>query len=102
MVIACPKCDWHPTPDVKWTCSCGHLWHTFATHGVCPACGKVWTTTQCSTAYGCSQWSDHEEWYHDEDGLTVEDYLANPQRIVIAEPVETPERECFPVGEFRL
>jgi hypothetical protein len=79
MYIACPKCDWRPPPDTRWACSCGHRWNTFATHGVCPACGKVWKVTQCGP---CGAWSDHEDWYHDDDGgLTVEEYLADPQRI---------------------
>ncbi len=78
MYIACPRCDWRPTPDVQWACDCGHRWHTFATHGVCPACGKRWTVTQCGP---CGAWSDHEDWYHDDDGgLTVEEYLADPRR----------------------
>jgi predicted Zn-dependent protease len=80
MYIACPKCDWHPSPDDQWECTCGHVWHTFDTHGVCPACGRAWTTTQCSSLYGCGELSDHEEWYHDEDELTVDDYLADPAR----------------------
>jgi phage terminase large subunit GpA-like protein len=80
MYIACPRCDWHPTPDIKWTCSCGHMWHTFDTHGVCPACGTVWAMTQCSTQHGCGVWSDHEEWYHDEDGFSVGDYIPTANR----------------------
>ncbi len=84
MVIACPKCDWRPTPDVRWQCTCGHHWHTFDTHGVCPACGQAWTVTQCGP---CGAWSDHEDWYHDDDGgLTVEEYLRNPNRARDVEP----------------
>jgi hypothetical protein len=60
------------------------MWHTFNTHGVCPACGKVWTETQCSAALGCGQWSDHEEWYHEDDGRTVEEFLAEEHEITIA------------------
>ncbi|NLX10965.1 MAG: hypothetical protein GXY36_15045 [Chloroflexi bacterium] len=82
MYIACPKCDWRPTPDVLWVCTCGHRWHTFDTHGVCPACGKAWKETQCQSWQGCGKWSDHEDWYHEDDGLTVEEYLANPQHAV--------------------
>lgn len=85
MYIACPKCDWRPPPDALWSCTCGHRWFTFATHGVCPACHKVWTETRCSLYLGCGEWSDHEEWYHDDDGLTVEAYLSNPQ-VITARP----------------
>jgi hypothetical protein len=77
MYIACPKCDWRPDPDEEWTCTCGHVWHVFATHGICPACGKVWEDTQCNA---CHQWSDHEDWYHEDDDLTVADYIENPER----------------------
>jgi hypothetical protein len=37
----------------------------------------------------CHQWSDHEEWYHDDDELMVEDYLKNPR--ILQEPLGTPE-----------
>lgn len=87
MYIACPRCDWRPAPGFVWRCSCGHAWHTFDTHGVCPACGRVWTMTQCSTFTGCGQWSDHEDWYHDDDELTIEDVLANPAWIQIEGPI---------------
>jgi predicted Zn-dependent protease len=78
MYIACPKCDWHPSPDDRWECTCGHRWHTFDTHGVCPACGTVWTVTRCSATHGCGELSDHEEWYHNENELTVDEFLADP------------------------
>ncbi len=29
------------------SCDCGHLWHTFDTGGICPACLHRWTSTQC-------------------------------------------------------
>ena len=77
MYIACPKCDWRPDAACLWQCLCGHCWNTFLTHGVCPACGKAWKQTQCQR---CIQWSDHEDWYHDDDGLTVEEYIAQPER----------------------
>jgi hypothetical protein len=88
MYIACPKCDWRPDAGDRWSCSCGHLWNTFQTRGVCPTCGKVWKKTQCNAWQGCGQWSDHDDWYHDDDGLTVEEYIANPTRV--AEPVHVP------------
>jgi hypothetical protein len=78
MYIACPRCDWQPTPDFKWNCTCGHHWHTFETHGVCPNCGKVWKMTKCPVGEGCGQWTDHEEWYHDDEDILVIDYIDNP------------------------
>jgi hypothetical protein len=81
MYIACPKCDWRPDGGPYWGCTCGHVWDTFATHGVCPACGKAWKVTKCIRYFGCGQWSDHEDWYHDDDGLTVEEFIENPQRV---------------------
>jgi predicted amidophosphoribosyltransferase len=74
MYIACPRCDWRPAPNIRWVCTCGHEWHTFDTHGVCPNCGKVWTQTQCMV---CANWSDHEEWYHEEDNRTIEEFLTD-------------------------
>jgi hypothetical protein len=88
MYIACPKCDWRPTASDRWRCQCKHMWNTFETHGVCPKCGKVWKETQCRV---CQAWSDHEEWYHDDDDITVEEYLANPERL--AQPVIIPNSQ---------
>jgi hypothetical protein len=34
--IRCPLCDWSPRKEDKWFCSCGHMWNTFDTGGVCP------------------------------------------------------------------
>ncbi len=73
MYIACPKCDWRPDASARWGCTCGQVWNTFETHGVCPGCGKAWKVTQCHV---CHQWSDHEDWYHDDDDPTVEEYLS--------------------------
>jgi hypothetical protein len=87
MYVACPKCDWRPDAQSLWQCTCGHQWNTFQTHGVCPACGKVWKMTACSRYDGCGQWSDHEDWYHDDAAPTVEEFLENPKRIVISTPV---------------
>jgi hypothetical protein len=28
----------------------------------------------------CINWSDHEDWYHDEDNRTVEEFLADRRR----------------------
>jgi hypothetical protein len=68
MKIYCPKCHFEPPPSMKWKCeeSCGHVWNTFSTHGVCPKCKKMWLETQCPA---CKLWSLHDDWYH--DGLNV-------------------------------
>ncbi|MDX1980692.1 MAG: hypothetical protein SFV51_10510 [Bryobacteraceae bacterium] len=58
--IRCPLCEWEPTPADHWGCQCGHMWHTFDTGGVCPACLHQWTSTQCLS---CSGWSAHSAWY---------------------------------------
>jgi|GEM_PF-1390144 len=88
MYIACPKCDWRPEADDRWVCDCQHTWYTFDTHGVCPACGKTWQDTCC---LACGAWSDHEDWYHDENELTVAEYLADPQRAALSlSPDDTP------------
>lgn len=80
MYIACPKCDWRPQGTELWVCECRHRWHTFNTHGVCPACGKAWRVTQC---LACHEFSDHEEWYHEDDSPTVEEYITNPERVLV-------------------
>lgn len=69
--IACPKCDFEPLPSDLWECSCGHVWHTFATFGRCPACRKVWRDTQClgPEVGGCTRWSPHLDWYRGLDEL---------------------------------
>lgn len=58
--IRCPKCEWQPPKDEQWACSCGHMWHTFDTGGVCPACIQQWESTQC---HQCDAWSPHTNWY---------------------------------------
>jgi hypothetical protein len=62
--VRCPKCGWEPRADDVWTCDCGHLWNTFETRGVCPACAHAWRDTQCPR---CHEWSPHDDWYV-EDG----------------------------------
>lgn len=86
MYIACPKCDWRPQARDRWYCTCRHKWNTFETHGVCPACAKAWKITAC---LACHKWSDHEDWYHGDDDLTVEEYLKQWQR----EPVQVGSRQ---------
>jgi len=58
--IRCPLCDWSPRKEDKWFCECGHSWNTFDTGGVCPACLRQWTETQCLS---CIRWSLHSLWY---------------------------------------
>jgi hypothetical protein len=61
--IRCPCCGWEPGRHDRWACTCLHVWNTFDTGGVCPACGRRWTETQCPR---CGSWSRHEDWYADE------------------------------------
>ena len=65
--IMCPKCSWRPKPHSMWQCrpECGHLWNTFDTAGICPACGCAWKQTKCPA---CHQWSPHGEWYRETIG----------------------------------
>ena len=46
-------------------CQCLHVWNTFDTRGVCPACGHEWKETQCLR---CKAWSKHDDWYAEEPG----------------------------------
>ena len=61
--IRCPRCAWEPGRDDRWMCSCLHVWNTFDTRGVCPACGHEWSETQCLR---CGEWSKHDDWYAEE------------------------------------
>jgi rubrerythrin len=58
--IRCPHCAWQPERHSLWRCQCGHMWNTFDTRGVCPACQYVWRNTQCLR---CQAWALHEDWY---------------------------------------
>lgn len=62
--IRCPRCKWQPRKTDRWSCACGHVWNTFDTRGMCPACDAVWANTQCLS---CHQWSAHADWYGDDD-----------------------------------
>lgn len=61
--IFCPECGWRPRAEDRWACipSCGTIWNTFWTRGVCPGCGLKWLKTQC---LACKKLSPHEAWYH--------------------------------------
>jgi hypothetical protein len=61
--IYCPVCEWRPTSEDRWECmpSCGTIWNTFWTRGVCPGCAYKWSKTQC---FACGELSPHEAWYH--------------------------------------
>lgn len=77
--IACPRCDWRPDISDVWDCpNCRGIWNVFTTHAVCPRCGTVSQTTHCLK---CDQWSDHQDWYHFDDDLTVEELIAHPERL---------------------
>jgi hypothetical protein len=58
--IRCPKCQWSPDAEARWSCRCRHLWNTFRTRGACPGCGYQWTVTAC---LNCGQTSPHSDWY---------------------------------------
>jgi hypothetical protein len=58
--IQCPVCAWQPDKDSRWMCSCQHMWNTFDTGGVCPACLLQWAYTACPS---CGSWSRHSDWY---------------------------------------
>src|ERR1017187_3627438 len=60
MEIKCPKCSWEPSSNSLWRCTCGAVWNTFDTVGVCPKCSKKWEMTQCCF---CHVWSKHDDWY---------------------------------------
>ena len=61
-VIRCPSCEVRPKAEDRWQCtpSCGTVWNTFWTRGVCPGCGVKWPKTQC---LACDVFSPHEAWY---------------------------------------
>ena len=73
--IRCPLCRWQPNSTSRWQCgdcghpeyfynSCGMVWNTFTTRGLCPGCRHQWLWTSCLR---CGEWSLHEEWYTIED-----------------------------------
>ena len=61
--IRCPKCGWEPRKKDRWSCTCGRVWNTFDTRGVCPKCKTQWKETQCLS---CHKWSAHDAWYVDD------------------------------------
>src|SRR5947208_7635054 len=70
--IYCPQCRWKPQPGSRWQCipSCGTVWNTFWTRGVCPGCGYTWQRTQC---LACGEVSRHIDWYHYPEDSSHED-----------------------------
>jgi len=58
--IRCPKCHWTPCAADRWMCLCRHVWNTFDTAGICPACLYQWKITEC---LWCRQWPAHSDWY---------------------------------------
>lgn len=66
--IRCPRCTWEPGRHDRWMCRCLHVWNTFDTHGLCPACAYQWLETQCLR---CLVMSPHEHWYVEETGPTA-------------------------------
>jgi len=61
--IRCPRCEWEPCAQDRWVCKCKHVWNTFETGGVCPACLFQWQVTQCLR---CKEYSAHSDWYEQE------------------------------------
>jgi hypothetical protein len=59
-LIRCPKCSFEPAMDTRWGCKCGHVWNTFWTSGLCPACRFQWEVTGCPH---CREVSEHKAWY---------------------------------------
>ena len=87
MQIWCPGCEWKPSPSSRWICApsgCHHTWNTFDTGGVCPACTKVWKTTACLS---CHKHYPHEDWYHDEGGVSLEAQIDLTMVEEVAAPV---------------
>ena len=64
--IRCPSCGYRPRAEDRWSCmpSCGTVWHTFWTGGVCPGCSYRWEKTQCPA---CGELAPHQDWYEDPD-----------------------------------
>jgi hypothetical protein len=69
-LIRCPKCSFQPPEGTRWVCKCGHLWNTFWTSGLCPACHFQWEVTSCQR---CHEMSDHKAWYVAEPPISHEE-----------------------------
>ncbi len=69
--IRCPNCGYRPRPEDRWSCipSCGTVWHTFWTGGVCPGCSYRWEKTQCPC---CGELAPHKNWYHEPEDEPAE------------------------------
>ncbi|WP_213805155.1 hypothetical protein [Granulicella sp. dw_53] len=59
-LVRCPRCSASPNARERWVCRCGHVWNTFHTRGLCPACRYQWEVTGC---HRCGEESPHDEWY---------------------------------------
>ena len=70
--IYCPRCKYRPVAEDRWSCvpTCGTVWHTFWTGGVCPGCGHRWRDTQCPS---CHAISPHRKWYHNPKGKVTKE-----------------------------
>jgi Zn-finger nucleic acid-binding protein len=55
----CPDCRSPATRWDRWNCSCGYVWDTFLTEGVCPRCKKTWSKTRCPR---CGVSSPYQKW----------------------------------------
>ena len=81
--IECPKCAWEPDGGAYWSCTCGHVWNTFATAGRCPSCNKQWKHTQCIRHQGgCNEFSPHLDWYKGLDDWLRKELEAIQQSLV--------------------
>jgi hypothetical protein len=90
MKIYCPLCAYAPRAHDQWECApgCHTVWNTFDTAGRCPGCSKQWHLTCCPA---CARWSQHDDWYHAEDGDQADERQHEPWR---------PERERERTEEY--
>ena len=59
-IIRCPECRWVPIQEARLACKCRHVWNTFDTRGLCPACKYQWEVNQCPS---CGAVSARPAWY---------------------------------------
>jgi Zn-dependent protease len=58
--VACPSCGAAPPVGDFWLCPCRKRFDTFATHGVCPHCGRTFGVMACGE---CQRPSPYEAYY---------------------------------------